>query len=494
MDANIEWFHFALQQERLEAALAGVNEQCKDSNQAFRQAVRCFSGMHMLREMKTYTNRQVYSSAVMHLVQALNLISTQHSSFHLRIGDLEVQNQRPQDSSALLSVASCRTPFDDYFVEELLPQLEMNNVTHIGISLTFLNQAFATFRLAFLLKERLHNATLWLGGPLIACWNAAGKDLTSPPFRLFDRVFSSSCDAEMETALLELAGSKKNSNCILAPRLDDVKWNYYLAPMPIIPMAFSRGCYWRRCSFCPDYLHSEHEICQRTHLANWLIEVAEHFPSGAMLHITDSAIPPAILGKLADLIKEKGLPLRWHGFARMEQQFTVSEFMRHLFEGGCSMLQWGMESASNRLLNLIDKGIAVNQARKVLQESSLAGIKNHIYLLFGLPSERNEDRLATLRFIQEEEQFIQNINVSLLNLPRSSPMHKNPEKFGITEFSPFGNETDLSLYLDFRCGSSHPRIEARRWLGNKFFRDASVKRILGNLKAPFKENHGCFLA
>jgi hypothetical protein len=72
-------------------------------------------------------------------------------------------------------------------------------------------------------------------------------------------------------------------------------------------------------------------------------------------------------------------------------------------------------------------------------------------------------------------------------------MHEHPERYGITTLSPFGADTDLSLYSDFRCGASHPRLEARRWLGARFFKDPVVKGILGDLNAPFKENHSCFL-
>ncbi len=72
-------------------------------------------------------------------------------------------------------------------------------------------------------------------------------------------------------------------------------------------------------------------------------------------------------------------------------------------------------------------------------------------------------------------------------------IHDEPERFRITSMSPFGFETDLSLYDDFRCGDSHPRLEARRWLGQAFFKDPAIKTLLGDLNNPFKANHGCFL-
>jgi len=73
-------------------------------------------------------------------------------------------------------------------------------------------------------------------------------------------------------------------------------------------------------------------------------------------------------------------------------------------------------------------------------------------------------------------------------------MHLHPERFGITAISPFGRDTDLSLYDDFRCGASHPRTEARRWLDHRFFKSAAVRQIRGHLRTPFAASHLCFLS
>lgn len=172
--------------------------------------------------------------------------------------------------------------------------------------------------------------------------------------------------------------------------------------MPTVPVALGRGCYWRRCAFCPDYLHPAYRPGSRDALAEWLESVATRFPEGAMLHLTDSALSPALLERIAGVIQAKRLPLRWHGFVRLEARFGDPAFARHLAEGGCTMLQWGLETASPRLLELMDKGVSPEQARKALRSSAGAGIKNHAYLLFGLPTELEEDRETTLAFVQRE--------------------------------------------------------------------------------------------
>lgn len=297
----------------------------------------------------------------------------------------------------------------------------------------------------------------------------------------------------MEALALELGGHRGSESSLLAPDLEDTDWGAYLVPQPTIPVALGRGCYWRRCTFCPDYLHPHYQVSRKAELAAWLESVAQRFPDGAMLHLTDSALSPAVLGHVAELIHTRQLPIRWHGFVRLEARFAEPGLAEKLAQGGCAMLQWGLETASPRLLKLMDKGVTEAQARAVLRACSSAGIKNHAYLLFGLPTESEADRELTLSFVQQEAAHLHDLNASILNLPRRSPMHDEPARYGITALSPFGRETDLSLYDDFRCGDAHPRLEARHWLAGRFFKDSAVKGILGDLNAPFKANHACFL-
>ncbi len=496
LDASLGWYRHACAPLNLGRALQRAEEggYAEGSLQAFRQAQRAASlAVSPLQRAETYAQRRVYSSAVNHLVNALRLASVPYPGFHLRLADVEVEGRRPQDSRDLEALAQSPSPFDAYFLEELLPRLEAEGVSHVGLSLTFLNQAFATFRLAFLLRERLPGIQLILGGPLVACWSAVGASLEGPAFTLFHRILATTSEGEMEALALELGGSTDPHEAVLAPHLETTPWDAYLVPMPTVPVALGRGCYWRRCAFCPDYLHPAYRPGSRDALAEWLESVATRFPEGAMLHLTDSALSPALLERIAGVIQAKRLPLRWHGFVRLEARFGDPAFARHLAEGGCTMLQWGLETASPRLLELMDKGVSPEQARKALRSSAGAGIKNHAYLLFGLPTELEEDRETTLAFVQRETDSLHDLNASILNLPRRSPMHDTPERYGITTLSSFGHHTDLSLYADFHCGSSHPRVEARRWLAGRFMKDGTVKRILGDLNGPFKENHACFL-
>jgi radical SAM superfamily enzyme YgiQ (UPF0313 family) len=222
----------------------------------------------------------------------------------------------------------------------------------------------------------------------------------------------------------------------------------------------------------------------------WLHHLANRFPAGAMIHFTDSALPPAHLGRVADVIARDRLPLQWRGFVRCEKHFADPVFAQRLRDGGCAMLQLGIETGSERVLDLLGKGTGdADRSRRVLQVLGNAGIRSYVYLLFGVPSETDADREQTLALVEAEARNIHAVNLAILNLPRGSPMWLNPQQFGITRIQPFHVETDLSLYDDFYCGDEHPRTQARRWLDRRFGKSAAVRQIGADFRSPFKENH-----
>jgi hypothetical protein len=493
-DASTGWFQHTVQPGRLAACLEHSRARPDAPTAAFADALRVARGPRPpLRLAATYVDRRRYSSAVNVLVNTLRLASEPWPGVRLSPTEHEFEGMHPARSRDLARFARAPGPYDAYLEGELLPALERWGPSCVGLSLTFYQQGFAAFRLAALLAERLPGVERILAGPLVDCWAAAGNALDSAPFQLFHRVLPLPGHGDLAGFARGLGAAAPAVSAPLAADLGEAPWEAYLAPQPVVPAAIGRGCYWRRCTFCPDHLHPSYRPCSEDGLEAWLHDVAARFPRGAMLHLTDSALSPRHLLHLARVVERDGLPLRWHGFVRMERGFAEPDIARQLAAGGAALLQWGMESASPTLLERMDKGVGPAQARAVLRACSAAGIKNHVYLLFGQPGETDLEREETLAFVASEGEHIHDLNNALLNLPRGSVMQQQPERFGITGIEPFADDTDLSLYDDFHCGDSHPRLEARRWLGRRFFKSAAVRAIQGGLKGPFGANHSCFL-
>ncbi len=493
-DAASGWLAHSTTPEALEACYVRAEAREGAPLAAYRDALRVARAeRHPLRRAHTYTDRRRYSSAVNVLVNTLRLASEPWPGVSQRPSEIAIEGLHPARSDDLLRFARRPGPYDAYLIDELLPALERWAPSHVGLSLTFYQQGFATWRLAALLAERLPAVRRVLAGPLVDCWDAAGTSLRLPAFELFDEVLPLPDHGALAGYARSLGAREEPAPSPLSVDPDEAPWERYLSPQPVLPAAIGRGCYWRRCSFCPDHLHPAYRPCDEDALEAWLHRAAARFPKGAMLHLTDSALSPRHLLHLARVIERDRLPLRWHGFVRMERSFADPDAARQLAAGGATLLQWGMESASPALLERLDKGVGPEQARAVLRACAAAGIKNHVYLLWGQPLESDAEREETLAFVEAERAHIHDLNNALLNLPRGAPMHRDAERYGITRIEPFADDTDLSLYDDFHCGDSHPRLEARRWLGQRFMRHPAVRAIQGDIKGPFGANHSCFL-
>ena len=492
VDASIGWHRFVLDPERL----AGARVRATSSGSTGRRAAP--DPRAPFKNHRAYTDRRVYTSAVNELERSLKVVGHPYPALRLGIASVSLSGGARLESSATLAeLSSTAGPFDAYYEQELIPLLRSFGATHVGVSLTFQFQAPAAFRLAALLARDAPDIRRVLGGPLVDCWLAAGFALEGAPFERFHEVSPGGRD-DMERLAEKLRRSERptlamTSKGPLAVPFEEAPWEDYLSPAPVVPAALGRGCYWRRCTFCPDHVHPPHDPCRRPELESWLLTVAARFPTGAMLHLTDSALPPGHLRHIAEVVRRERLPIQWHGFVRPERRFTDRGLMRELAEGGCAMLQVGVETASPRLIELLGKGTTADTVDRVLGAAAEEGISVQAYLLFGLPTETDDDREMTLAMIERHAAGVLAVNSALLNLPKGSPMHRRPDDFDITEVVPFHRSTDLSLYDDFRCGPSHPRVEARRWLDRRFFKSTAVRAIAGGLRTPFKANHLCFL-
>ena len=126
------------------------------------------------------------------------------------------------------------------------------------------------------------------------------------------------------------------------------------------------------------------------------------------------------------------------------------------------MLFFGLESANDRILSVIDKGCDQETERTVLRHSSEAGIWNHLYLFFGFPTEERAEAEDTIRFTIEnsevESGIIHSVGQSIFALEKDSAIYHNPAKFKIDRII-HNPERDMAIVFDFEIKSGMPRDE-----------------------------------
>ncbi len=85
------------------------------------------------------------------------------------------------------------------------------------------------------------------------------------------------------------------------------------------------------------------------------------------------------------------------------------------------MLKLGLESGDQGVLDSEGKGMDLSVAARALASLKKAGIGTYVYLLFGTPSESENEARNTLDFTVRHAPFIDFLNLAIFNMPVNSP-------------------------------------------------------------------------
>jgi len=204
----------------------------------------------------------------------------------------------------------------------------------------------------------------------------------------------------------------------------DGRWN---------KLTVAHGCYWKKCSFCDvslDYI-SRYETASASLLVDRIEQiVAETGQTG--FHFVDEAAPPKALKALAEELIRRKVLISWWGNIRFEKTFTP-ELAQLLAKSGCIAMSGGLEVASDRLLNLMKKGVSVEQVAQVTKGFSDAGILVHAYLMYGFPTQTVKETVDALEYVRQlfENGCIQSGFFHRFVCTVHSPVGLNPQEYGI---------------------------------------------------------------
>jgi len=393
----------------------------------------------------------------------------------LSLTDYEDPERSPVRSADLVQAAEKpeANPFFPYYRDRLPGLLEETNPSVVGVSLNYLSQALCAFAMMGFLRQVAPGLRIVLGGSLVTSWSK--RFCGANPFSgIVDDLIA----GPGEGPILAMVNRPVPATPV-CPDYNAFPRERYLAPGWILPYSASRGCWWRRCSFCPETAEGNPYEPRSPGLVLDHLEALASATKPSLVHLLDNALSPALLSALA----ERGTGPPWYGFARITEHLARRDFCEALRRSGCVMLQLGLESGSQAVLDALRKGVDLATAAAVLTNLKAAGIGTYVYILFGTPAEGPEEAAATLDFIARHGEHIDFLNTAVFNLPVDAGEEVPARPF---------YEADLSLYRDF----SHPRGWDRRrirgFLDRTFKRHPAVLPIIGRDPPAFTSNHAAF--
>ena len=360
---------------------------------------------------------------------------------------------------------------DETLRDLAIAAFEQHRPNVVLLSVPFPGAVYAAFRIAQAIKAIDPKIVTVLGGGFV---NTELRELKEP--RLFDYFDFITLDAGERPllALLEHVSGKRSQQRLVrtfirdeqgavkyvnfvepdiafaevgTPTWDGLPLGSYLSLLDMLnPMnrlwsdgrwnklTVAHGCYWKKCSFCDvslDYISRYEGASAETLVDRIETIVAETGQTG--FHFVDEAAPPKALKALAAELQARGSSISWWGNIRFEKSFTP-QLCQQLADSGCIAISGGLEVASDRLLDLMKKGVSVEQVARVTKAFSDAGILVHAYLMYGFPTQTVQDTVDALEYVRQlfENGCIQSGFFHRFACTVHSPVGKAPQEYGVT--------------------------------------------------------------
>lgn len=167
--------------------------------------------------------------------------------------------------------------------------------------------------------------------------------------------------------------------------------------LPYAHMMSSRGCPYR-CIFCDSKIFG-HTVRMRSP-ENVLAEInylVDTYGVREIRFFDDTfTFDKQRAMEISRLIKENHPQLIWTAITRVNH--VDPELLKAMREAGCWQLSYGLESGSQRMLNIMKKGTTVEQGRKAVKWTKQAGMEARAYFVFGMPGETLESIDKTVKF------------------------------------------------------------------------------------------------
>ncbi|MEU8610974.1 radical SAM protein [Actinoplanes sp. NPDC048791] len=373
----------------------------------------------------------------------------------------------------------------------------------VGISLVYRGQVLPALTLAAWLRRARPDARILVGGPLLTALRAQLRQ-EAWLFDFVDTVVLYEGEATLLEYLEQLGrgvavpvvpntvyrdedGEVRTTARaapvaaaeLPTPDFDGLPLAEYLAPAVTLPVLASRGCYWR-CAFCTHHhiYGDTYRPRPRSAIVDDLAKLTERYDC-RNFYFVDESISPKLLRHLSSSVLESGLGIRWGCELRMERSLTRSDFDA-AFAAGCRVFSFGMESASQRVLDLMNKGIKRVEIDRIVAECHRSGIRIHVMCIIGFPGETEAEALETIGFVEQHSRELDIAGFSYFCLNRSAPVQLQPDKFGVTglrELVP-GHTFEERLAYDVEAGLDR-RQAFRLW--EQALRSPGVQAVLGRV-------------
>ena len=347
-------------------------------------------------------------------------------------------------------------------LSEWLMAVKIDDYRLLGLSVCFF-QLLPSLYLAAKIKEKYPKVPIVFGGS--SCAGLVGTSLFGS-FQQIDYLiggegeesllhlchYLTGVEPSLPTDILSRNGSIRSNT--LAPRIDVNNLPYpnfasYFQEIrqvfpdqifiPVLPIEFSRGCWWNRCSFCnlnlqwPDYRFkgADRMLAETTHLANTHACLQFAF--------TDNALPPQEADHFFAKIADSRMDFDFFGEMR---GISAEPRLKLYSRGGLRTIQVGIEALSSTLLEKMAKGTTVMDNIAAMKLSSSCSMQLEGNIITEFPGTTAEEIAETLTHLDFVLPFAP-LQAATFFLGYGSPIYMRPKDFSVQAILPHSKNQKL---------------------------------------------------
>lgn len=236
----------------------------------------------------------------------------------------------------------------------------------------------------------------------------------------------------------------------LLPKEDIVMERLSNTSLPIAHVLFSRGCPYR-CNFCANQNHNM-RYRSKDNIKEELELLIKDYNIKGFCVVDDNFLVNK--EKAMEIIKEIGkLNLKWSTLARVDN--VDLELLKELKNSGCIEIKYGVESGSQKMLDLMNKNITVDEIKKAFTLTKDTGINAKALIMHGFPKEDYNTTKETIALLEDLKMYISRVGLTYFTYLPGSPIYPS-EKISCNtsvyceEQVPWGSNEEKEEVLEAR--------------------------------------------
>ena len=492
-DFNNLFFHEIINNKCYQISITGSTNIDILEIKAYEKFINSFDCINSFSDLQnklsSCTNTKEYWKLIDYVRCCYDIYSFNYNQLRFRIDGI--------DSRYRWNIWSDLNEFIEEFSDSHLCQLmklwvenmDIQKGNIIGINITFESQLYFALLLCKMLGEFYPDNKIVVGGGFVNSFINSG-DSIGPLSKYCDIVNSGEGEAliwYLKNNNNDISGIVKNGEksdnrafyisaadicniklSVCPPDISRKDLENYFSPAKVLPLRFTYQCYWGKCKFCTD---KEYHACLDSKYN--VSEMIEYCVSEAQkgtydcIYFLDSAIPFPVLREFCNQVIAQKIKIKWGTNSRFDPPFADEEFIQLLSRAGCVFIKFGLESGSQKVLNLMDKGTKIENAKQIIKHCRKHNILVHTYIMFAFPGETDEDRFETMEFILDDE--------------------SHPDNYNCSEFIMYGNSL-IAKELNYQIENDENDEEGWHSASYSFSND-NIKKQISDLRRRFDEKY-----